>query len=376
MRIKAAVLYKERTPLVVEEVELDPPEAGEVLLKMAASGICHTDVHRYTGDRPGNLPIVLGHEGSGIVESIGEGVTSVGPGDHVVPTFLPRCGKCRWCMVGRPNLCDLGAHIRSGKMLDGTTRLHSASDGADLHNFLFTSTFAEYAVVPEASLVQVPASAKLERICLLGCGFTTAFTAATRKLGIQAGETVTVVGCGGLGLAAIQGLALSGARKIIAVDLHEEKLAMARKFGATDTIVNRHNVEQVVAEIHDMTEGLGTDYAMELVGYDQSDETLAIAFQATRKGGTMCMVGVAAENKRTLPIDPAAVTLYSKTIMGTVFGDSQFHVDIPRYVDMYQQGKINLDDMVTQELTLEQINTGFENVLAGNRVARQVIRFF
>lgn len=374
MRIKAAVLYGERQPMVIEELELDPPKAGEVLVKIAASGICHTDLHRYTGHRPGITPIVLGHEGAGIVEAIGEGVTHVTVGDHVVLNFLPNCGQCRWCQTGHPVLCDLGAHLRTGKMLDGTARLHKP-DGSDVHTYLFTSTFAEYSVVPGAAVIPVPKDLPLERICLLACGFTTAFTAVTQKMKIEPGESVTIVGCGGLGLSAVQAAAISGAGQIIAVDLHEEKLSMARHFGATHTIVNRHNVAEVVKEIQEVTQGVGTDYSMEYVGADQTDETLDIAFQAIRKGGTMFMVGVGAADKRTLPIEPGTLTLWQKSIRGLLFGDTRAHVDIPRYVQMYQQGRINLDDMVTKELTLEQINEGFENVLAGNRVARQVIRF-
>ncbi|MBI4082081.1 MAG: Zn-dependent alcohol dehydrogenase [Candidatus Lambdaproteobacteria bacterium] len=375
MRMKAAVLYEPRKPLVVEEVELDPPRAGEALVKMVATGVCHSDIHYYTGDQKRQLPVVLGHEGAGIVEKVGEGVTTVKPGDHVVLTFLPSCGKCHWCHTGQPNMCDLGAKLRAGFMIDGTTRMHRAKDGLDLHHFLFVSTYAQYSIVPEASMVVVPDWLPLERLCLFGCGFTTGFGAATNAAHIRPGETVTIVGCGGLGLAAVQGAKLSGAGKIIAVDVHEEKLTLARKFGATHTIVNRHNVDEVFKEIQEITWGVGTDYSMEFVGFDQSDETLDIAFRAIRKGGTMLMVGVGALSKKTLPISPADLTHWRKRIHGVLFGDAQFRTDIPRYVDMYHKGQINLDDMVTQEMRLEDINTAFENVLAGNKVARQVIRF-
>ena len=212
MKMKAAVLYGVKEPLVVETVELDPPKAGEVLVKMVATGICHTDIHRFTGDALVDYPVVLGHEGAGIVKEVGEGVTRVKSGDHVVLTFLPSCGQCRWCHNGQPTLCDLGALLRTGKMLDATTRLHRATDGSDINSFLFNSTFAEYTVVPDASLVPVASHLPLERICLFGCGFTTGFGTATRKLQIQPGETVTIIGCGGLGLAAIQGAVMSGLR--------------------------------------------------------------------------------------------------------------------------------------------------------------------
>ncbi|HUJ75342.1 MAG TPA: zinc-binding dehydrogenase, partial [bacterium] len=214
-----------------------------------------------------------------------------------------------------------------------------------------------------------------ERACLFGCGFTTGFGAVTNAIHIKPGETITIVGCGGLGLAAIQGAKMSGAGKIIAVDLHEEKLNIAKKFGATHTIQNRHNPDEVIKEIMDITWGLGTDYSGEFVGTEQCQETIDIAFRAIRKGGTMCLVGVGAAARQDIPVDPYTLTLFRKRIYGVLFGDAQFKTDIPRYVDLFMEGKINLKDMVTQEFKLQDINTCFDNIFAGNRVARQVIRF-
>ncbi len=375
MRMKAAVLYEVNEPLVIEEIELDSPKSGEILIKLAATGVCHSDVHYYTGDVPREMPIILGHEGAGIVEQVGEGVTSVQPGDHVVLTFLPSCGRCRWCHTGHPNMCDLGAKLRTGKYLDDTYRHHRASDGRDINSFLFISTYGEYTISPEASVLKVPDYLPLERLCLLGCGFTTGFGAATNAAHIKPGETVTIVGCGGLGLAAIQGAALSGAGKIIAVDVHEAKLSMAKQFGATHTIVNRHNWKEVVEEIHEISWGLGTDYSFEFVGSDQTDETVKICYEGLRKGGTLFMVGVGRVSKKTLPIGPTNFSLWRKKLQGVLFGDAQFRVDIPRYIDLYQQGQIKLDEMVTQEFRLEEINTCFQNLLDGSKMARQVIRY-
>ena len=375
MRMKAAVAYGMREPLVVEELELDPPKADEVLIKMTASGVCHSDVSSWTGALPRDFPVVLGHEGAGVVEAIGEDVTSVEPGGQVVLTFLPSCGKCRWCHTGHPYMCDLGQYIRTGKMPDGTTRLHRARDGLDIDNMVFISTFAEYTVVPEASIVPVAAHLPLDKLCLMGCGFTTGFGAATNAIHIRPGETVTIVGCGGLGLAAIQGCVLSGAGKIIAVDVHEEKLTMAKKMGATHTIQHRQVAEEVVKEIMEITWGLGTDYSMEFVGGDEIDQTVPVAFGAIRKGGTMLMVGVGHHEIKSMPIDPYTLTLWRKKVQGVLFGDAQFRADIPRYIDLFEQGKINLDDMITKEYRLEQINEAFDDVLAGNRVARGIIRF-
>ena len=374
MRMKAAVLGGANEPLSVEEIELDDPKAGEVRVKMVATGVCHSDLHVITGDLSREFPVVLGHEGAGIIDGVGEGVTTVKPGDHVVLTYLPACGKCRWCHTGEPYMCDLGAMLRTGLMFDDTTRLHRA-DGTDLFGFLFVSTWAEYSVVPEASLVVVPAHVPLERVCLLGCGFTTGFGAATNAVHIRPGETVTIVGCGGLGLAAVQGARISNAGKIIAVDVHPEKLEMAKKFGATHGVLNQHDPDAVIAEIMDITWGLGTDYSFEFVGFDQCDETLDIAFRALRKGGTMSVLGVGKSNRTDIPIDPYTLAMWRKKVQGVLFGDAQFQTDIPRYVQLFEEGRIDLDGMVTQELRLEDINTAVENVLAGNKVARQVIRF-
>ncbi len=374
MRMKAALLRAPHEPMTIEEVELDPPGAGEVLVKLSATGVCHSDLHVISGDLQRPFPVVLGHEGAGVIEAIGEGVTMVKIGDHVVLTYLPACGKCRWCHTGQPNMCDLGALLRTGKMLDGTSRMHTP-DGEEISNFLFVSTWAEYTVVPEASLVPVPEHVPLEKVCLLGCGFTTGFGAATNAVHIRPGETVTIVGCGGLGLAAVQGARMSSAGKIIAVDLHPEKLEMAKKFGATHTVLNNHDPDAAVAEIMDITWGLGTDFSFEFVGFDQAMETLDIAFRALRKGGTMSICGVGSAKFEEMPFDPYVLTLWAKKVQGVLFGDAQFKTDIPRYIQLYEEGRIDLDGIVTKELRLEDINTAVDNVLAGNKVARQVIRY-
>ena len=374
MRMKAAVLAGVNQPFVIEELELDPPGAGEALIQIVATGVCHSDLHVVSGDLSRPFPVVLGHEGAGIVQEIGEGVTAVKPGDHVILTYLPACGKCRWCHTGQPTLCDLGALLRTGKMLDGTSRLHRP-DGTEISNFLFVSTWAEYSVAPEASLVAIPDYVPLERVCLFGCGFTTGFGAVTNSVHMRPGETATIVGCGGLGLAAVQGARMSGAGKIIAVDVHPEKLAMARKFGATHTVLNAHVPDEVIREIMDITWGLGTDFSFEFVGFDQANETIDIAFRAVRKGGTLCLVGVGSAAYKELPIDPYTLALWSKKVQGVLFGDAQFQWDIPKYVRLFEDGRIDLDGIVTHELRLEEINTAVENILAGNRVARQVIRF-
>lgn len=373
MKTKAAILYETNAPLVVEQIELDPPQAGEMLVKLKATGICRSDLHCVQGDWPIPLPMVLGHEGAGIVQEVGPGVTRFQAGDAVILTFLPACGRCNWCHRGRPNLCDLGALLLSGKMPDGTSRIRRAN-GDPLNHWLFISTFAEYTVVPELSAVKVAPDVPLEKVCLLGCGATTGFGAAWRTVQVGPGDAVVVVGAGGLGLNCIQACAMSGAAKIIAVDIHEEKLVLAKRFGATHTIRNDHNVLGVVGQVMELTEGVGADYAFELVG-ENTDETMAIAFNATCKGGTTVMVGVARADKQSIPVSPFVLPLFAKTVKGTLFGNAQFQYDLPKLVGMYQAGRLKLDELVGQELSLEQVNQGLDDMRAGNKVARSVIRF-
>lgn len=373
MKTKAAIMYEPNKPLVIEEIELDPPQVGEVQVKLKASGICHSDLHALQADWPLPMPTVLGHEGAGVVEAVGPGVTKVVPGDHVILTFLPACGVCEWCARGKQVLCDLGAKLLSGKMLDDTSRMRTAN-GKELSHFLFVSTFSEHTVVPEQSVVKIEKDVALEKVCLLGCGATTGFGAAWRTVQVGPGDTVVVVGAGGLGLNTIQACKISGASKIIAVDIHEEKLVMAKDFGATHTIKNNHDVLGVVGQVMELTEGVGADYGFEVVG-ENTDETIAIAFNSVRKAGTMVQVGVAAASVQSIPVSPFVLPLFAKTIKGTIFGNTQFQYDLPKLVDLYRNKVMKLDELVTQELPLDKINQGFDDMRAGNKVARTIIRY-
>ncbi|HKI98100.1 MAG TPA: Zn-dependent alcohol dehydrogenase [bacterium] len=373
MKTKAAILYEPNAPLAVEQIELDPPGAGEMLVQMKATGICHSDLHCIQGDWPIPMPMVLGHEGAGVIKEVGAGVTRFQPGDHVILTFLPACGHCNWCHRGRPNLCDLGAQLLSGKLPGGETRMHTQG-GDPLNHWLFVSTFAEYAVVPELSAVKVAPDVPLEKVCLLGCGATTGFGAAWRTVQVAPGDAVVVVGAGGLGLNTIQACALSGASKIIAIDVHEEKLVLAKKFGATHTIQNNHDIMGVLGQVMELTEGVGADYGFEVVG-EHMEETVALAFNATAKGGTTVIVGVGRADAQGIAVSPFVLPLYAKTVKGTLFGNAQFKYDLGKLVGLYQEGKLNLDDLVSQELTLDQVNQGLDDMRAGNKVARSVIRF-
>lgn len=375
MRMKAAVSYAFNEPLVLEELELDPPKAGEVLVKMMASGVCKSDIRAMMGHYPLPHPVVLGHEGAGIVEEVGPGVKDYAPGDHVVLSMIPSCGKCRWCHIGHPNKCEEVAKVIRGTQMDGGTRRSLPRDGTRVYGMGFTSTFAEYTVVPSICLVKVPDYLPLEHLCLLGCGFTTGFCAATNVVHVRPGEKVLVVGCGGLGLSAIQGLALQTPGMLIAVDLFDEKLAMAKHFGATQTFRNTGDIEALYQEIWDLTWGVGVDYAFDFAGLVGQDNSIQLGVKCLRKGGTMVFVGSADPAMESIPVSPFHLQQWQKSITGVLFGSAQFRADIPRIVEMYEKGAVNLKDMVTLEFPLEEINVAIENVHAKNKAARQVIRF-
>src|SRR5918992_4499228 len=283
MKMKAAVLYEARTPLVVETVDLDDPKEGEVLVRLASAGVCHSDYHVMKGEWTLPLPMVLGHEAAGVVEKVGSRVTQVKPGDHVILNFRPNCGWCRYCTIGRPVLCN-GADTLRWMMFDGTVRLHKG--GQDIYHFARTASFAEYAVVPQSGAVPVRKDMPLEKACLVGCAVMTGVGAVVNTARVPAGSSVLVIGCGGIGLNVIQGAALAGAERIIAVDLLENKLAYAREFGATD-IVDASKGD-VPGRILEMTDG-GADYAFEAIGFSK---TIEQAYESTCPGGVTTVVGM------------------------------------------------------------------------------------
>ena len=286
MRAKAAILYEAGTPLRFEEVDVAPPQAGEVLVRLYAGGVCHSDLHVMKGDLFMPTPIILGHEGSGVVEDVGPGVTSVQPGDHVIPIWRVSCGACEYCAGGRPALCDVGTEMRvTGLMADGTTRFSVA--GEPVRHFAGVSSFSEMSTMPEAAVLKIPKDFPLDKAALLGCGVITGVGAVAYGARVKMGSTVAVFGCGGIGLNAVQGARIVGARRIIAVDVAEPKLAYARRMGATHTI-NAAEVD-VVAAIKDLTDGRGVDYAFEAIGIT---ETIEQAYAATKKMGTCVVIGV------------------------------------------------------------------------------------
>ena len=365
--MKAAVLHEVGKPLAVEEIGLEEPRAGEVRIKMAAAGVCHSDHHVMVGDIPAPTPIVLGHEGAGVIDAVGSGVTSIKPGDHVVTVWRYSCGTCEPCLTGRPATCIEGARMRrDGTLYDGTTRLHKA--GGRIHHFMGISTFSEYAVMSERSVLKIREDMPLAKAALVSCAVATGVGAVINAAKARPGESVAVFGAGGVGLNAVQGAALVGAEPIIAVDLIQGKLEMAKKFGATH-LVNSSD-EDPVARIREITGGWGAHYAIEAIGVA---EVAAQAFKSLRIGGTAVMVGL--ENpKATIPIPAVSLVLEEKRLVGSLYGSSPPRLEVPRLLELYMTGKLNLDDLLSRAYPLAQINEAYDALLRGE-VARSVIDF-
>ena len=361
--MKAAVLYESNTPLVVEEVELDEPKELEVLVKNGAAGICRSDYHFMKGEARVALPAILGHEGSGIVEKVGSGVSTVKPGDQVIFSFVPNCGRCHFCTIGRPNLCSLHA-ATMGNMFDGTTRLHKGDQR--FAAFGKVACFAEYSVVPEPGCIPVTKAVPMDIAALIGCCVTTGAGAAIYNAQVQPGSTVAVVGCGGVGLNVIQGAKLLNASKIIAVDVREGPLEFAMKFGATHSVNAKD--QDPVARVKEISDGLGADYAFEVYG---SAETAKLTFDMTRKGGTAVVVGIAPLGDQA-SIDAVALVREEKVLKGCYYGSARCHEDMPKMVDLYLSGRLNIDDLITRRYSLDQINEAYEDLEQGG-IGRGVI---
>lgn len=362
--MKAAVLYEKYRPLAVEDLTLESPRQREVLVKLAASGVCHSDLHYIKGEREHPLPVVLGHEGAGTVAEVGPGVTYARPGDHVVLSFVPSCGRCSYCVNGRYNLCEVRYRLR-GNLVDGTKRLRKGEQ--EVCHFNGLSTFGEYAVVPEDSLVLVRRDAPLDKVALIGCGVTTGVGAAIHTAKVQPGSKVVVIGTGGVGLNVVQGAALAGAETIIAVDIRGTKLEHALQFGATH-LVNAAT-EDVVARVRDITKGEMADYAFEVIG---STEVINQALHTTRRGGVTVAVGVTPTGAQ-LTIDPDFLHA-ERVLMGCSYGSCYPRADMPRFIDLYMAGKLKLDELISRTFSLDEINTAFE-VLDRGEVARSLILY-
>jgi NDMA-dependent alcohol dehydrogenase len=365
MRITAAVLHDVNKPYSIETVELDPPRRGEVLVKVRAAGVCRSDLHFQKGEATIALPAVLGHEGSGTVEAVGDGVTHVKPGDRVILSFVPNCGHCPSCETGRPYLCD--EHARTtGKLFDNTSRLHTLA-GQDLAHMGKVACFAEHAVVPEAGCIPAPAGLDFPQMALIGCSVTTGVGAALFNAGVQPGDSVAVIGCGGVGLNVLQGARLAGATTIVAVDVKGAALDFARTFGATHTVNAR--TENAVERVKALTGG-GAHWAFEAYG---SGATTRMAVDMVRKRGTAVIVGIAPIGDDAV-IEPVVITRMEKTIRGCYYGTARPRQDMPRIADWYGRGLLDIDGLVTRRYPLADINRAYED-LDTDLVGRGVIVF-
>jgi NDMA-dependent alcohol dehydrogenase len=362
--MKAAVLYELKTPLKVEDVDLDNPQRGEVRVKIVANGVCHSDYSVIHGVLRSPLPVVPGHEGAGIVEEVGPDVTLVKPGDHVVLSFAPYCGHCYYCSIGRPVLCDnMRLTMGKGTLLDGTSRLKK--NGKPVYHMAGLSSFAQYAVVAESSCIKIADNVPLDKACLVGCGVMTGVGAAINTAKVEPGSSTVVIGCGGVGLNVIQGCALAGAGTILAVDLMDNKLEYATQFGATHTV--NPSKQDLNKTVRSLTEGRGADYAFEVIGLGK---TIEQAYACTRQGGTTIVVG-APSREDTVTI-PASSLLVEKCIKGSLYGSARPRVDMPRLIDLYMNKKLKIDELVSRTYGLDEVNVALD-ALAKGEVARSVV---
>lgn len=369
MKSRAAVAFAANQPLEIVEIDVSGPKAGEVLVQIVATGVCHTDAFTLSGDDPeGLFPTVLGHEGGGVVVEVGEGVTSLKPGDHVIPLYIPECGTCNFCESGKTNLCQsIRVTQGQGVMPDGTSRF--SYQGKQLFHYMGTSTFSEFTVLPEISLAKINPAAPLDKVCLLGCGITTGIGAVLNTARVTPGSTVAIFGLGGIGLSAIQGAVMAKAGRIIAVDINEDKFSMAKALGATDCVNPKKYSVPIQEVIVEMTNG-GVDYSFECVG---NVNLMRAALECCHKGwGTSVVIGVAGAGEEISTRPFQLVT--GRTWKGTAFGGVKGRSQLSGYVDDYMEGKINIDDMVSFELGITDINTAFDYMHEGKSI-RSVIKF-
>jgi len=368
MKTRAAVAWEAGQPLSIEEIDLDGPRQGEVLIRNVASGVCHTDAFTLSGDDPeGIFPAVLGHEAGAIVEEIGAGVSSVSVGDHVIPLYTPECGECKFCLSGKTNLCQaIRTTQGQGLMPDGSSRF--SKNGKTIFHYMGTSSFAEYTVLPEISLAKINKAAPLDKVCLLGCGVTTGIGAVLNTANVEPGSSVAVFGLGGIGLSAIQGAVIAKAERIIAIDINEDKFEFAKQLGATDCI-NPKNYDQPIQEVLvDLTDG-GVDYSFECIG---NVNTMRSALECCHKGwGESVIIGVAGAGQEisTRPFQLVTGRVWRGTAFGGVKGRSQ----LPDYVEKYLAGEIKIDEMVTFTMGLDEINRAFDLMHQGKSIRSVII---
>ncbi|TDJ43026.1 MAG: S-(hydroxymethyl)glutathione dehydrogenase/class III alcohol dehydrogenase [Gammaproteobacteria bacterium] len=369
MKTRAAVAWEAGKPLEIEMIDLDGPKVGEVLLRIIATGVCHTDAFTLSGDDPeGIFPAVLGHEGGAIVEEIGAGVSSLKPGDHVIPLYTPECGECNFCTSGKTNLCQaIRATQGQGLMPDGTSRF--SANGKTVYHYMGTSTFSEYTVLPEIAVAKINKEAPLEKVCLLGCGITTGIGAVLNTAQVEPGATVAVFGLGGVGLSAIQGATMAKAGRIIAIDINEDKFELATQLGATDTINPTSYDDPIQDVIVELTDG-GVDYSFECVG---NVNLMRAALECCHKGwGESVIVGVAGAGQEISTRPFQLVT--GRVWRGTAFGGCKGRSQLPGMVDQYMDGDIKIDEFISYTMPLDDINKAFELMHEGKSI-RSIIHF-
>jgi S-(hydroxymethyl)glutathione dehydrogenase/alcohol dehydrogenase len=368
MKPRAAVAWEAGQPLEIEEVDLEGPKAGEVLVRLVATGVCHTDAFTLSGDDPeGIFPCILGHEGGGVVEEVGEGVTSVAVGDHVIPLYTPECGECKFCKSGKTNLCQaIRVTQGQGLMPDGTSRF--SKDGKTIYHFMGTSTFSEYTVLPEIAVAKINKEAPLDKACLLGCGISTGIGAVLNTAKVEPGSTVAIFGLGGVGLSAVQGAVMAKASRILVVDINEDKFEMARQLGATDCVNPKEYDKPIQEVIVDITDG-GVDYSFECIG---NVNTMRSALECCHKGwGESTIIGVAGAGQEisTRPFQLVTGRVWRGSAFGGVKGRSQ----LPEYVEQYMAGEIKIDEMVTYTMPLDDINRAFDLMHEGKSIRSVII---
>ena len=368
MKTRAAIAWEAGNPLEIAEVDLASPKVGEVLVRIVATGVCHTDAYTLSGKDPeGLFPAILGHEGGGVVEEVGPDVTSVKPGDHVIPLYVPECRACKFCLSGKTNLCQaVRATQGKGLMPDGTSRF--SKNGETLYHYMGTSTFSEYTVVPEIALAKINPEAPLEKVCLLGCGITTGIGAVLNTAKVEPGSTVVVFGLGGVGLSVVQGAVMAQAERIIAVDINPAKFELAQQLGATECVNPKDYDDPIQQVLIELTDG-GADYSFECVG---NINLMRAALECCHKGwGESTIIGVAGSGEEisTRPFQLVTGRVWRGSAFGGVKGRSQ----LPGYVDRYMAGEIKIDPLITQNMPLEEINTAFDLMHEGKSIRSIVV---
>ena len=362
MKTKAAVVYEPNKPIEIVELDLDGPQAGEVLIRYTHAGLCHSDIHIAHGDLPARLPMVLGHEGAGIIEEIGPGVTRVKAGDKVVCSFIPNCGVCRYCATGRQSICDMGATILEG-YLPGP-RFPMTGPRGEYGAMCMIGTFSQYGVISQTSAVKVDDDLPLEKAVLVGCGVPTGWGSAVNTANVAPGDTVAIYGIGGIGINAVQGARYAGAKNVVAIDPLENKREKAMELGATHAFATAEEAQAAIAE---MTRGQMADSAILTVDL-MTAEVVSAGFDAIGKGGTVVVTGLNKLEIPTVTLSGSILTLFRKTVKGSLFGDCNPTTDIPKILGLYQAGDLKLDEIITRTYKLEEVNEGYDDLMAGKNV--------